>query len=166
MADQIREVQTVDVQLLNASRERPKTYKFDNPKANLTRAMVSEAFTPALTKGWLLAADNSTAMYIGDVILNTSKKITLDGEDFYITPSSLSFSPQGSETKTVTVTGAQIQGYNIKNKVLVNTSLTVNIVENDFVANVTKNSSEYQTGSATLILVIQGQEVSIPITIP
>lgn len=164
MADQIREVQTVDVQLLNANRERPKTYKFDNPKANLTRAMVSEAFSPALANGWLLAADDTTAMYLGEVILNTSKKVTLDGEDFYVTPNSLTIDTKSPYT--LTVTGAKVQGYNFKNSTFTSeegTPVIVTISENGLTVNVMYNFLE--NGTVDLILIILGQEVTIPITV-
>lgn len=168
MADQIKEVQTVDVQLINANRERPKTYKFDNPKPNLTRADVTTAFSPALANGWLLAADDTTAMYIGDVILNTSKKVTLNGEDFYVTPSS--FQLNANTPQTVTVTGAQIQGYNIKNFTSNGPNvknILVQVAENGLTATVTNDyqSSLGYSGSFNLIFVIQGTEVTIPVNL-
>lgn len=170
MADQIREVQTVDVQLLNANRERPKTYKFDNPKPNLTRADVTTAFSPALAGGWLLAADDTVAMYIGDVILNTSKKVTLDGEDFYVTPDRLAL--KNNTPQNLTITGAQVQGYNIKNFTSNSASITaknlnITIAENALSVTVIIEASESlaYSGSFNLILIIQGTSVTIPCTI-
>lgn len=166
---EIKTVKTIDVQLLNANRERPKTYKFDNPKDNLTRAQISEAFTPALSNSWLLAADGSVAMYLGDTTLNTSTKITLDGEDFYITPNSLTFGAGSKLTLTLTVTGAQIQGYNVKDYTESSGGANapypqITISENGLAANVTFDNTGNYRGSFNLILIILGQEITIPCT--
>ena len=161
-------VKTVDVQLLNAARERPKTYKLDNPKEGLTRAEISAAFSPALTNSWLLASNGSPALYLGDTILNTSIKVSLDGEDFYVTPNSLTL--KGTTPQTLTVTGAQIQGYNIKN-IQVNgegfDSKRINVIisDNALTATVTVNNTGRYKGTFDLILIIRGEPVTIPATL-
>lgn len=165
---EIKEVVTLDVQLLNANRESVRTYKFDNPRSDVTRAQISEAFQPALVNSWLIAADGSPAMYIGDTIINTSKKVSLDGQDFYVTPTELNLSittPGQPAVGTVTVTGAQIQGYNFKNKQGTFSVLTAVVADNGLTATLTVSTPQGNSASCDLILIILGKEVVIPVTI-
>lgn len=118
MADSvITNVTTVDIQMLNAERGSATTIKLDNPKDNITREQVSAAMQPALSAGWFLCTDDSPATYLGNITVNQSIKTKLGGEDFYITPSSLSLSAQVDQiaTGTVNCSGATIQGINIDN---------------------------------------------------
>lgn len=170
MADVYKTVKTVDIQLVDAERLAVRTYKIDNPKENLTRAMVAEAFQTALAQEWLLAGKAQIAKYIGDVTLNTSTKIILGGSDYYITPNSLTLnSPDNSGI--ITVSGAYIQGYNISNLqnqsgVILNNNIQVELSANGLIATVTVGFNSATTGTSTfdLILVIQGVEVPVPVT--
>ena len=143
--------------------------RIDNPKDSVTRAAVAEAFQPAFTNGWITTNKGSVAGYIGELVLETSIKISLEGEDFYVTPNELTLA--GTTPQTLTVTGAQIQGYNIKNlqssgsPPLTESNISVTIAENGLTATVVmdQGTSSYR-GSFNLILVILGQEVTIPCT--
>ncbi len=160
MADEIRTVETVDVQLLDAARSNVKTYKFDNPKENLTKAEISIAFQPAMSDEWLLVANGNIAKYIGDVTINTSTKVKLGGEDFYITPNEVIF--PNEHPFIITVSGATIQGYNLRNNQF--PGLKVVISENGLQATLYPGTISDTTWTATLILVIQGIEVEVPIS--
>lgn len=133
--------------------------RLDNPQNGITRAQVAEAMQPAFTNNWIYTDKGSTAGYLGETVLETSTKISLEGEDFYVTPNSLTIITGNSGT--LTVTGAQIQGYNIKNTQDVTASVT--IAENGLSATVTASSQS--TRNFQLILIIRGQEVTIPVTV-
>lgn len=168
MADQVTTVNTIDIQLLNADRADVTTIKLDNPINGITREQVSAVMQPALTNGWLLTTKGDTAMYLGDITLNTSIKTKLGGEDFYVTPSTLSFAltnQKPADNKTVTVSGATIQGYNIRNLTNANLNYKITIADNGLSIQVivlTTDLSAGDNGSFDLELVIQGTIVTIP----
>ena len=174
MADQVTTVNTIDIQLLNADRADVTTIKLDNPINGITREQVSAVMQPALTNGWLLTTKGDTAMYLGDITLNTSIKTKLGGEDFYVTPSTLSFAltnQKPADNKTVTVSGATIQGYNFKNfptELDVQIDAIAEVAENGLSITIDVNINYGDLPSGTtklcdLILVIQGVEVVVPI---
>lgn len=117
MADsQITTVTNLDIQLLDADRSNATTIKLDNPKNTVTRELVSVAMQPALTNGWFLCTNGNTAMYLGDITINQSIKTKLGGDDFYVTPTSISLTftdLDQTETSVIEVSGAAIQGVNI-----------------------------------------------------
>jgi len=180
MADTIKAVTNLDIQLLDANHSNAKTVKLDNPMDNITREQVSAAFITPLTEGWFLAGNGATAMYIGDIVINQSIKTTLGGEDFYVTPASIN-DTIASSTKvvSVTVSGATIQGYNFAN---VNQDLyydgsskniatiTATIAENALSIEIKFyfiSGRAPTSGSLTLdlILIIQGESVTVPINL-
>lgn len=116
MPDIITNVETLDIQLLDESRSNATTVKLDNPRENVTREQVSAAMQTAFANGWFLTSKGDVAMYLGDVTINKSIKTKLGGEDFYVTPNSLTMKAVNeSQTEyqpTITVSGATIQGYN------------------------------------------------------
>lgn len=164
-------VTNLDIQLLNANRSAAVTIKLDNPKDDVTREQVSSTFQPALSGGWFLANDGSPAMYIGNITVNQSIKTKLGGEDFYVTPSELRFSANAlqssDQTTNVNVTGATIQGYNFSNSAT-NNSTKVVISENALTAAVTMAQGMYlssQDPQFSIILIVQGQSIQIPVYI-
>lgn len=176
MADVVTTVSNLDIQLLNAERAETTTFKLDNPKQNLTREQVSAAMQPALTKGWLLTSKGSVAMYLGDVTYNTSTKIRLDGEDFYVTPTALTLNRSAdnqSASGSINVSGATIQGYNVKRQSYVSNGANISpeITNSGLTLfiRVTAPSLESKippAGNFTVELVIMGTIVSVPITVP
>lgn len=136
--------------------------RLDNPKEGITRAQIAEAMQPAFTNNWIITDKGSTAGYLGETVLETSTKISLEGVDYYVTPSSLTIDRK--EPYTLTVTGAKVQGYNLKNSTFSSEEnpVTVTISENGLTVNVMYNILE--NGTVDLILIILGQEVTIPIT--
>lgn len=141
--------------------------RIDNPKTNITRAEIADAFQTAFTNNWIITSKGSTAGYIGEVVLETSTKISLEGDDYYVTPNSLTLN--GTVEQTLTITGAQVQGFNIKNFTssgsppLTPKNVNVIIAENGLSVAVAMSVSSY-TGNFDLILIILGQEVTIPCT--
>lgn len=117
MADTQTSVITLDIQMLDESRGDATTIKLDNPKDNVTREMVSSAMQTALTNGWFLTNKGSVAKYLGDITINQSIKTKLGGEDFYVTPTTITHTVAVDETynAVITCTGATIQGVNIDN---------------------------------------------------
>lgn len=167
MADIQTTVNTVDIQLLNADRADATTIKLDNPNDGITREQVSAAMQPALTNGWFLTNKGSVAMYLGDITLNTSIKTKLGGEDFYVTPSSISMTVplNQSSSTTVTVSGATIQGYNITNITNHDPTYTVVIADNGLSATLTiKQNSANARGTFNLVVIVQGTSVVIPVS--
>lgn len=166
MADTIKAVTNLDIQLLDASHSNAKTVKLDNPMDNITREQVSAAFITPLANGWFLAGNGSTAMYIGDIVINQSIKTTLGGEDFYVTPDSISLRQTGGvATATVTVSGATIQGYNIKNVVNIDPKdIDATISENGLTANLRVGYTVPNGIEFDFILIIQGTEITIHAT--
>lgn len=170
MPDTTTTVKTVDIQLLDADRSNATTIKLDNPKDDLTREQVSSAMQPAFTNGWFLCNNGNVAMYLGDVTINQSIKTRLDGADFYVTPSSLTLTNSGnSASGNINVSGAVIQGYNISGASAgMNVKITINnngLTANVRVTNVTP-TSQVPTGDFTVTLIIQGQSIVVPCTIP
>lgn len=171
--DTITSVSNLDIQILNAERAETTTIKLDNPKQNLTREQVSAAMQPALSNGWLLTSKGSVAMYLGDVTYNTSTKVKLGGEDFYVTPNSLTLTPEsGMEfmaTGTVTVSGATVQGYNIVHvSGTAPDNVEVNLSENRLTATIgftMDDDSHLPACVYNLELVIQGTIVTVPVTV-
>lgn len=141
--------------------------RLDNPKEGITRAQIAEVMQPAFTNNWIMTEKGSTAGYLGETVLETSTKIKLEGEDFYVTPNEIIFTTgSGTQNATLTVTGAQIQGYNIKQIDEGGSStLSVKIAENGLSATVTTTapSSGAYGGTWNLILIIRGAEVTIPV---
>ena len=181
MADTQTTVTTLDIQMLNADRADATTIKLDNPKENVTREMVSSAMQPAFTNGWFLTTKGDPAMYLGDVTINQSIKTKLGGEDFYVTPDRIGNPNSGqyfmipSDTKiaetSVSVTGATIQGYNwVLSSVFPNFIPTATISENKLSVNIKFDANNNvfplnSTATFSLILIIQGIEVTIPIAV-
>jgi len=145
--------------------------RLDNPKEGISRAQVAEVMQPAFLNNWIYTDKGSTAGYLGETVLETSTKISLEGEDFYITPSSLSFnaSTQGDHIQTVTITGAQLQGYQFKNVVKTIGSqfdLFATIADNGLSVEVNvKTANINQLGTFDFVVIVRGQEVTIPATI-
>lgn len=170
MAANQKIVNTLDIQLLNAERGDVTTVKLDNPNDGITREQVSAAMQPALTNGWLLTIKGSVVMYLGDITLNTSIKTKLDGEDFYVTPSSINLTIPASQSaqSTITVSGATIQGYNLKNITNNKATYSLVIAENELSATLTITqsviSSDPLSGTLDIILVIMGTTVTIPVS--
>ncbi len=164
MADTQTTVTTLDIQMLDADRSNATTIKLDNPKDNVTREQVSSAMQPAFSNGWFLCSNGNTAMYLGDVTINQSIKTKLAGEDFYVTPDTITME---SGATTVTVSGATIQGYNLKDTdTLVNHRVTsIAIASNGL--SITFSIEKINTGTEnfTLVLIIQGLEINIPVTL-
>lgn len=174
-------VVTLDIQLLDAERKNATTVKLDNPKTNpmVTREQVSAAMQPALTNSWFLTSNGSVAMYLGDVTINTSTKVKLGGDDFYVTPNSITLTlaqakQSALDNRMITVSGAIIQGYSFKRGTIQNQDATWyekiygTILNNgsrfafkfeDSFTNLTENAT------FTVSLIIQGVEVEIPVTV-
>ena len=172
MADTQTIVTNLDIQLLDAERSNTVTIKLDNPKNNVTREQVSAAMQPALTNGWFLNSKGDALMYLGDVTINQSIKTKLSGEDFYVTPSSISGNFIGKSFQTqVTVSGATIQGYNfdnIDNQTGKNVVRQLQITENQLSAILFVDANEAVTSgsySMDLQLIIQGITVTIPVNL-
>lgn len=179
--DTITSVSNLDIQILNAERAETTTVKLDNPKQNLTREQVSAAMQPALSNGWLLTNKGSVAMYLGDVTYNTSTKVKLGGEDFYVTPASFTFqkvefSSQGSgdligyndNNPKIQVSGATIQGYNfVDHHSGASANLQGGIYPNGltFVWHLTSGMTVNAPSSFDIKLTIQGTIVTIPVYI-
>lgn len=171
MSESTTNVTNLDIQMLNANHSAATTVKLDNPKDNITREQVSAAMQPAFTNGWFLCNDGSTAMYLGDVTINQSIKTRLDGEDFYVTPSTLTFSGRDIQSSDITVSGATIQGYNItSDNEIVREGFNVSLSENKLVATV--KAEQYMLNNLTagtynlqIVLIILGTEVNIPVTL-
>lgn len=162
MADTQTTVTNLDIQLLDANRGDATTIKLDNPKDDVTREQVSAAMQPALAAGWFLTNNGSPAMYVGDITVNQSIKTKLGGEDFYITPTTLTLTVNNNiATGTITCSGATIQGYNFTslNNIEYN-SLRATIAENglSITINAFKTDSSF---SFVTTLVIQGVEVNV-----
>ena len=169
MADSQTTVTNLDIQLLDADRSNATTIKLDNPKDSVTREQVSAALQTPLTEGWFLTSKGSTAMYLGDITINQSIKTKLGGEDFYVTPASLSFSmassSQQEHTETITVVGATIQGYNFINKYPNGYSISAEIAQNALSINVKFTKLTAGANNGKIILIIQGTEVAVPFEI-
>lgn len=184
MPDTIKTVKTLDFQMLDADRQDATLIKLDNPKDNITREMVSAAMQPAFANGWFLTTKGAPAMYLGDVTVSTSTKVKLDGQDFYVTPSSVT---QNWNKQTnamiidIDVSGATIQGYqyiNIDNQVY-SASSSSSPVTMRFAPEIINNGLRFRimvTSSSTpmveggtltfdIILVIQGTQVTIPVVL-
>lgn len=173
MADSVvTNVTTLDIQMLDSERKNATTIKLDFPKDNLTREQVSAAMQPAFANGWLLTNSGSVAMYLGDVTINQSIKTKLDGEDFYVTPSTLAYtiSLEQTETKTITVSGATIQGVNITDYVDENDTLeflSPVIAANGLSVQIPVRgiaTGSDQDATFNIKLIILGTEVTIPAT--
>lgn len=165
MADTTTNVTNLDIQLLDADRSGTVTIKLDNPKANVTREQVSAAMQPALSAGWFLSSKGTPAMYLGDITINQSIKTKLGGEDFYVTPSSITFNASSAaDGTTIQISGATVQGYNILRNPETDPVLSVEITNNGLSVEV-KIEEDYASGiTMTLVLIIQGVAVNIPIT--
>lgn len=172
--DVIKNVTTLDIQLLNANRENTTTIKLDNPVDNISREMVSAAMQPAFTNEFLLTSKGDIAKYLGEITVNQSIKRILDGQDFYVTPSelTLTYSDESDLTAqgSIQVSGAIIQGYNFRNikatwvyyASLSGNKLSLGVT----VKNANDPSQRPQAGNFYLDLVIMGQIITIPITVP
>lgn len=161
-------VKTVDIQMLDENRENGTTVKLDNPIEDITREKISAAMQTAFTNSWLLCRNGSVAKYLGDTTLNTSIKVSLDGEDFYITPNALSINAPTSRG-TITISGATCQGYNfvnINNTSGILVSYSAEIADNGSTVNVNVSFTGSKTGTSTfdLQLVIMGQIVTVSVT--
>lgn len=170
MADTQTTVTTLDIQMLNADRADATTIKLDNPVNNITREMVSSAMQTAFSNGWFLTTKGYPAMYLGDVTINQSIKTKLGGNDFYVTPTSLDYdiTLEETEEKTITVSGAIIQGVNITDYVDENESLEFLapiIAENGLSVKIpVRGVSTSSQATFKVKLVILGTEVVIPCT--
>lgn len=168
LRDVITTVTTVDIQLLDANREDTTTIKLDNPKENITREQVSAAMQPALAGGWFLTNQDRVAMYLGDITVSQSIKRKLDGADFYVTPTSLTLTRMtaNNASGSISVSGATIQGYNIK-PLEYEPSVTCKITNNGLGLTVNAQSSgSLPAGNFEVQLVIMGTTVTVPVTVP
>lgn len=184
MPDITTTVKTLDFQMLDADRQDATLIKLDNPKNNITREMVSAAMQPAFANGWFLTTKGSPAMYLGDVTISTSTKVKLDGQDFYVTPSSFTQNwnkQTNGFTVDINVSGATIQGYqyiNINNQVYsassgsfpVTMKFTPSIINNGLKFRMIIEASStpmIEGGTLTfdIILVIQGTQVTVPVVL-
>lgn len=148
--------------------------RLDNPKDTITREQIAVAFQKAFTEGWIICSEGSIAGYIGETILETSTKVSLEGQDFYVTPNAINI-PYGETMPTITVMGAVIQGYNVIKGKMPSTSikseLYPQITNNGLNCALTYDVAADSGGqyprvwNFTLILVIRGTEVRIPISI-
>lgn len=166
MADTQTTVTTLDIQLLDESREGTVTIKLDNPKSNVTREQVATAMQPALTKQWFLVTTGKPAMYLGDITVNQSIKTKLGGEDFYVTPAQIQITTTAGQTEEtyVNVTGAIIQGYNLNIPAMSgNPDIKVQLENQRLTAHLTITAT--QTFEFTLQLVILGQIIEVPATV-
>ena len=167
MADTQTTVNTIDIQLLDADRGDATTIKLDNPKDGITRESVSSAMQTPLSNGWFLTNKGSVAMYLGDITLNTSIKTKLGGEDFYVTPSSITMVVpiNSSASSTVTVTGATIQGFNFANVTNNDPTYTARVADNGLSATLTiKQNTADTAGTFDFVLIIQGTRVVVPVS--
>ncbi len=175
--DVIKTVTTLDIQLLNANRENTTTIKLDNPVNNITREMVSAAMQPAFTNEYLLTSKGDIAKFIGDITVNQSIKRILDGQDFYGTPSELTLSYSGESDLIpdgiIEVSGATIQGYNfpsydgriiVPSGVIQNNGLRINISVKP--GSQQDQSQRPPTYNFNVQLIIMGQTVTVPVTVP
>ncbi len=166
MADTQTTVTTLDIQMLDADRADATTIKLDNPKDNITREQVSAAMQPAFTNSWFLTNKGSVAMYLGDVTINQSIKTKLAGDDFYVTPPSLSFSVNAGASfsyQNITISGATIQGYNFVN-VGDDIAPRAEIISNGLAIKVIPtldNATIEMNGSFEIQLIIMGQIVTV-----
>lgn len=167
MADTQTTVNTIDIQLLDADRGDATTIKLDNPKNGMTRESVSSAMQAPLANGWFLTNKGAVAMYLGDITLNTSIKTKLGGEDFYVTPSTITMVVpiNSSAESTVTVTGATIQGFNFANITNNDPTYTARVADNGLsvTLKIKQNTGDTQ-GTFDFILIIQGTRVVIPVS--
>lgn len=165
MADTQTTVTTLDIQMLNADRADATTIKLDNPKDSVTREMVSIAMQPAFAKGWFLTNKGEPAMYLGDVTLNQSIKTKLGGEDFYVTPASLTINTntESESSGEFQVSGAQILGYDYKemsNSGTGNASITsVRITNNSQTIQIKAKGDSTRSVRYDFYLVIQGERI-------
>ncbi len=173
--DVIKNVTTLDIQLLNANRENTTTIKLDNPVSNISREMVSAAMQPAFANEFLLTSKGDVAKYLGDIIVNQSIKRILDGQDYYVTPSELTLSYDDSSDLsaggTISVSGATIQGYNIIRPANLYYRYVGTIKDNGLtfsiaVTNAQDASQRPAAGTFNVELVIMGQITTIPVTVP
>lgn len=169
-------VQTVNVSTIDEDGKQT-TFNLDNPKDNLTKQQVVNAFQTGIDNGILISNYGSLIKSVGTVTLATSTKIELEGEPIYISPNSLEFNltrlvDGSSATSTVTVTNGTIQSAGITDmqvssggylsNVKVVSSFTTNVVT---VTVIEKGSSSGTTYTGKLIIVIQGNSYHVPITI-
>ena len=173
MADIVKNVTNLDIQLLDVNREGTTTIKLDNPKTNVTREQVSAAMQPAFSEGWFISPKTGrTLTYLGDVIVNQSIKTTLGGEDFYVTPSSLNFwnESEGDHYTSldINVSGATIQGYNITDLAQdAGYNVSVTISNNGLKATVHLSNLNPQSSTTfNVVLIIQGTAITIPCSVP
>ena len=162
-------VTTLDIQMLDADRSNTTTIKLDNPKDNLTREQVSSVMQTAFTKGWLLTSKGNVAMYLGDVTINQSIKTTLEGEDFYITPSELTIATN-SDTEVhsdLTVAGATFMGYDYGSKAESgsgNARITrVSIANNGLTLQIYAKGDSTHNVRYDFYVVVQGEKIKVPV---
>lgn len=180
MADKTTTVNTLDIQLLDASRANPTLIKLDNPIENVTKQQVLAVMQPALTNEWFLSSKGDIALYIGDVTLNTSIKTVLSGGETYITPATLTIDcSDDNETEyegTLTVTNGVIQSASLEvpsgfpdftnNNVtyqvnFTNTQVTIKIIDID---NYFFNHQD-ESYTCTAIVIIEGVAFRVPVTV-
>lgn len=177
MKDVINTVTTVDIQMLDANRENATLIKLDNPKNDITREQVSNAMQTAFANEWFLCSKGGIAKYLGDVIVNQSIKRTLEGADYYVTPSQLTLSYSGESDMvpdgTIEVSGATIQGYNFPSydsRVIIPTGIIQN---NGLRISISVKPGAQQDQSQrppaynfNIALVINGEVTTVPVTVP
>ena len=105
-------VQTVDVKCIDSDGNQT-TYKIDNPKNNITRLEIVNAFNYGIQNGIIKSSYDNPIVSVGTTSLSTSTKTEIEGEPVYITPSSITLSnvpANGSiESATVVVSNATVQ---------------------------------------------------------
>lgn len=87
------------------------TFKLDNPKNNITKSEIINAFDYGIQNNLLMSNAGALIKSVGTTILTTSEKVEIEGDTVYVTPNELTTKKDWGVTETsilnVTVTGAQ-----------------------------------------------------------
>lgn len=170
--------QTLDVQLINEN-ARTQTLKLDNPKSNLTKNDVINAFNIGISNGVYISNDGTPIIRVGEVVLTTSTKVVIQGETVTFTPEKLNIngtlsSQYISILPTVEVANGTPQGVSITNLQYTerpgSSTLTIYAIiqdnNNTVEVNIIRNKAtagNYQ-GTFNLNIVVLGIVTTIPAT--
>lgn len=156
------------------------TFNLDNPIENITKNQIVTAFNYGIQNGLIMSNNGTKVISVGTTTLTTSNKVIIEGEPVYITPNKISLVTgtwynEAKLTATVTVQNADIQAAQVTNIQLNkgeteitsdyfyqtlnvnNGNITINFIS---INEETANSS----GSANLIIIINGTTYNVPIT--
>lgn len=172
----ISDVQTVDVKCLDSDGNQI-TYKIDNPKDNITRLEIVNAFNYGIQNNIIKSSYDNPIISVGTTILSTSTKTEIEGDPIYITPSSITLSnvpAVGSvESATVVVDNANIQAAAVQN-LKINGNVTSNYYAtasvNEQATQVTvsfttnANTQPNTTLTAELLILINNKPYIVPIS--